>query len=136
MNMVSQCDNAHFPIFKKRRCFIYNNQYFQLDIYREPCHPRYESKEHPIRKPQYLSPSPIVFLIHNLTSLCVYLRCKGLILLETYSALNDDDMASKLPPFLKIDCEVTGNPDYSMFNLSLVEDWNNSDKFCNDFKGT
>ena len=62
-------------------------------------------------------------------------RCKGLILLETYSALNDADMISKLPPFLKIDCEVTGNPDYSMFNLSLVEDWSNSDKYCNDFKG-
>lgn len=41
LNMVTQRDEAHFPIFKKRRCFIYKNQYFQLDIYREPCHPRY-----------------------------------------------------------------------------------------------
>lgn len=41
LNMVSQRDEAHFPIFKKRRCFIYKNQYFQLDIYREPCHPRW-----------------------------------------------------------------------------------------------
>lgn len=40
LNMVTQRDEAHFPIFKKRRCFIYKNQYFQLDIYREPCHPR------------------------------------------------------------------------------------------------
>ena len=32
---------------------MYNNQYFQLDIYKEPCHP----------------------------------RCKGLMLLETYTTL-------------------------------------------------
>ncbi|KAK7580122.1 hypothetical protein V9T40_000751 [Parthenolecanium corni] len=102
LNMVTQRDEAHFPIFKKRRCFIYENQYFQLDIYREPCHP----------------------------------RCKGLILLETYTALTDENISGKLPPFLNIDCEVTGNPDYSMFNLSLVEDWNNSDKYCNAFKGS
>nr|CAG4641219.1 EOG090X0DYO [Eulimnadia texana] len=23
-----------------RRCFLYNNQYFQLDVFKEPCHPR------------------------------------------------------------------------------------------------
>lgn len=102
LNMVSQRDEAHFPIFKKRRCFLYQNQYFQLDIYREPCHP----------------------------------RCKGLMILETYTSLKDEELQNKLPPFLNIDCEITGNPDYSMFNLSLVEDWNNSDKYCNDFKGS
>lgn len=62
-------------------------------------------------------------------------RCKGLVLLETYTALEDDSVKGKLPPILNIDCEVTGNPDYSMFNLSLVEDWNTSDKYCNAFKG-
>lgn len=40
LNMLSQRDDAHFTIFKKRRCFLVNNQYFQLDIYREPSHPR------------------------------------------------------------------------------------------------
>lgn len=40
LNMVSQRDDAHFTIFKKRRCFLVNNQYFQLDIYQEPSHPR------------------------------------------------------------------------------------------------
>ena len=34
-------DPLHLTINKIRRCFMYNNQYFQLDIYKEPCHPRY-----------------------------------------------------------------------------------------------
>lgn len=30
LNMLAQKDDAHFTIFKKRRCFLVNNQYFQL----------------------------------------------------------------------------------------------------------
>lgn len=40
LNMLSQKDDAHFTIYKKRRCFLVNNQYFQLDIYCDPSHPR------------------------------------------------------------------------------------------------
>lgn len=40
LNMLAQKDDAHFTIFKKRRCFLVNNQYFQLDTYQEPSHPR------------------------------------------------------------------------------------------------
>lgn len=40
MNLLAQSDDAHFTIYKKRRCFLVNNQYFQLDIYKEPSHPR------------------------------------------------------------------------------------------------
>ncbi|KAG8223947.1 hypothetical protein J437_LFUL003755 [Ladona fulva] len=96
INMLSQKEDSHFTIFKKRRCFLVNNQYFQLDIYKEPCHP----------------------------------RCKGLILLETYSPLKGKSLQNTLPQFLTIVEEVTGNPQYSMFNLSLREDWNTTKKFC------
>ncbi|XP_052861774.1 TRPL translocation defect protein 14 isoform X4 [Anopheles cruzii] len=96
LNMLTQKDDAHLPIFKKRRCFLVNNQYFQMDIYKEPSHP----------------------------------RCKGLILLETYTSLTGDKLKNILPTFLNIAKEVTGQPDYSMFNLSLREDWNNTKKFC------
>ncbi|XP_053677110.1 TRPL translocation defect protein 14 [Anopheles nili] len=96
LNMLTQRDDAHFSIFKKRRCFLVNNQYFQMDIYKEPSHP----------------------------------RCKGLILLETYTSLTGDKLQAILPKFLNIVKEVTGQPDYSMFNLSLREDWNNTKKFC------
>ena len=41
-NMLEQRDPHHLTIYKKRRCFLYNNQYFQLDIYKEPCHSRQE----------------------------------------------------------------------------------------------
>uniref|UniRef100_A0A2M4A876 NadR/Ttd14 AAA domain-containing protein n=1 Tax=Anopheles triannulatus TaxID=58253 RepID=A0A2M4A876_9DIPT len=96
LNMLTQQDDAHFTIYKKRRCFLVNNQYFQMDIYIEPSHP----------------------------------RCKGLILLETYTSLTGDKLKNILPKFLNIVKEVTGQPDYSMFNLSLREDWNNTKKFC------
>ncbi|XP_058466103.1 TRPL translocation defect protein 14 isoform X2 [Malaya genurostris] len=96
LNMLTQRDDAHFTIYKKRRCFLVNNQYFQMDIYKEPSHP----------------------------------RCKGLILLETYTSLSGDKLKEILPKFLNIVKEVTGHPDYSMFNLSLKEDWSNTKKFC------
>jgi len=36
-----------------------------------------------------------------------------------------------LLPFLIKGIEVTGDPAFSMFNLSLKDDWVNSKKFCN-----
>ncbi|XP_076654197.1 TRPL translocation defect 14 isoform X1 [Halictus rubicundus] len=98
LNMLAQRDDSHFTIFKRRRCFLINNQYFQLDIYREPAHP----------------------------------RCRGLMLLETYTALSGDELKNILPQFLTIEKEVTGNPDYSMFNLSLREEWNSTNKYCHN----
>ena len=84
-HLLDQQDSGHFTVNKTRRCFMYNNQYFQLDIYKEPCHP----------------------------------RCKGLMLLETYTMLPPDQL--DLPTFLTIEKNVTGNPKYSMFNLSKTE---------------
>lgn len=52
------------------------------------------------------------------------------MLLETYTALADDQLAKTLPKFLQIEREVTGNPDYSMFNLSLKEEWTDTKHFC------
>ncbi|XP_037295641.1 TRPL translocation defect protein 14 isoform X2 [Manduca sexta] len=106
LNLLPQRDEAHFTIFKKRRCFIYNNQYYQLDIYRQPTHP----------------------------------RCRGLVLLETYSAAYDQNtLLASLPKFLRIEKEVTGDHAYSMYNLSLKEDWKTSKKYyagtdCNGHK--
>ncbi|KAL1132351.1 hypothetical protein AAG570_010307 [Ranatra chinensis] len=101
INMLAQKDDSHFTIYKNRRCFLYNNQYFQLDSYKQPCHP----------------------------------RCCGLILLETYSALEEEQLEKCLPAFLTLEGEVTGNPAYSMFNLSLREEWTTTKKFCHYLKG-
>ena len=38
--LLAQKDSNHISIHKKRRCFLWNNQYFQLDIYQEPCLPK------------------------------------------------------------------------------------------------
>ena len=43
-NLLSQENPSHFPVFKTRRCFMHKNQYFQLDIYREPSHRRCKVK--------------------------------------------------------------------------------------------
>ncbi|XP_055686751.1 TRPL translocation defect protein 14 isoform X2 [Lutzomyia longipalpis] len=95
-NLLAQADASHFKIIKTRRCFLVNNQYFQLDIYKEPCHT----------------------------------RCLGLILLETYTSLEGKALEDCLPKFLNIKKEVTGDPNYSMFNLSLREEWDSTQKFC------
>merc|ERR1712200_202491 len=62
-----------------------DNQQYQLDIYRAPCHS----------------------------------RCQGLVLLETFTTLPDDELMASLPPFLRVKRNTTGDPAFSMYNLSL-----------------
>lgn len=50
--------------------------------------------------------------------------------METYSSLEGEQLRNCLPKFLDIVKEVTGDPFYSMFNLSLKEDWSITKKFC------
>lgn len=83
--LIAQRDASHYSVVKKRRCFLWNNQYFQLDIYQKPCHQ----------------------------------RCDGLMILETYTTLQGD--ALKLPSFLEVTREVTGEQEYSMYYLSSKE---------------
>jgi PREDICTED: similar to CG30118-PA len=40
VNYLSQRDHSHYTIFKTRRCFLWEHRYFQMDIYKSPCHPR------------------------------------------------------------------------------------------------
>ena len=90
-------DDNHLPVFKTRRSFLYENQQYQLDIYRAPCHS----------------------------------RCQGLVLLETFTTLPDDELMASLPPFLRVKRNTTGDPAFSMYNLSLRSDWADSaDQFC------
>jgi len=95
-HMRQQEDKDHYTVCKTRRCFVYDNQYFQLDIYKEPCHP----------------------------------RCKGIVLMETYTTLTTEELRKRLPDFLNVGDDVTGDPAFSMFNLSLKQEWINSQKFC------
>lgn len=56
-------------------------------------------------------------------------------MLETYTSLEGEQLKKSLPNFLNILKEVTGDPYYSMFNLSLKEDWNSTKKFCYSLHG-
>jgi len=49
--------------------------------------------------------------------------CRGLVLLETYTADSSPNFLQGLPSFLKILREVTGDPSYSMYNLSLMDEY-------------
>ena len=52
------------------------------------------------------------------------------MLLETYTTVSPDEIKNRLPPFLNLGNLVTGDSAFSMFNLSLREDWVNNKKFC------
>ena len=52
----------------------------------------------------------------QLCGVCLLYRCRGLILLETYTSNRAENF--ELPPFLDVQREVTGDLDYSMHNLS------------------
>jgi len=96
-NLLTHRDDNHLPVFKTRRSFLYENQQYQLDIYRAPCHS----------------------------------RCQGLILLETFTTLKDEELVASLPPFLSVKKNVTGDPAFSMYNLSIRSDWEDSaEQFC------
>ena len=68
---------------------------------------------------QRLKQFMISYFIYNKYIFSFYFRCKGLMLLETYTALKGDNLP--LPDFLEIEREVTGLTEYSMYNLSLKE---------------
>jgi len=38
--LLAQRDTSRQSILKKRRCFLWNNHYFQLDVYEESCPPK------------------------------------------------------------------------------------------------
>ena len=84
-NLLYHADERHLPVYKTRRCFLYQNQHYQLDVYRNPCHE----------------------------------RCRGLLLLETFTTHALPEVLAAMPPFLPIAREVTGDPAFSMFNLAL-----------------
>ena len=63
-------------------------------------------------------------------SSCTFLVFQGLMLLESYTTLKGDALRENMPSFLNLGPDVTGDSAFSMFNLSLKEEWVNSSKFC------
>jgi len=58
----------------------------------------------------------LVIFVRRTVERCLC-RCKGLMILETFTTLTGDELL--LPSFLEISKEVTGDPAYSMYYLSL-----------------
>ena len=53
-----------------------------------------------------------------------------MMLLETYTTLSPDELKLRLPDFLKLGPEVTGEPAFSMYNLTLKGGWIDNANFC------
>ena len=53
-----------------------------------------------------------------------------MMFLETYTTLPADELRTRLPEFLKLGPEVTGEPAFSMYNLTLKGGWIDNDNFC------
>ena len=37
--LTKTIDPAHWTVYQRRRCFLYNRRYFRIDQYEEPCNP-------------------------------------------------------------------------------------------------
>lgn len=37
--LAKTADSQHFTVYQKRRCFIWKNRYYRIDIFEEPCNP-------------------------------------------------------------------------------------------------
>ena len=90
-------------VCRTRRCFMYNNQYFQLDIYKEPCHPRCSG----------------LMLLGN-----TFFWLDDTILIsdwfiETYTTLSADEFQQRLPKFLNVDQQVENLKKRSQ-NLKII----------------
>ncbi|KAI1285686.1 hypothetical protein HDE_11596 [Halotydeus destructor] len=110
INFLAQRDGTHYTIRKERRCFLWKDMYFQMDVYKKPSTP----------------------------------RCDGLVLLECFTTKSLEELqVEELPPFLDIIKNVTGDPEYSMSNLSLKAESHRNDTqkiqkqhFFNKLNGT
>jgi predicted ATPase len=78
--LLKQADPGCVSIVKNRRCFLYCDKYFQLDIFQKPF--------------------------------------DGLMILEAYFSSDTDDVFHLLPSFIPVDCDITGNEQYSLYNIS------------------
>ncbi|CAL2044150.1 unnamed protein product [Caenorhabditis brenneri] len=85
---VNMKDRSRSSILKKRRCFMYGNMYFNMDIYVDPLPPQADGKH-------------LIFLETYTTV------PKGTPLPE-----------GAVPPFITIEREITGESQYSMYSLS------------------
>ena len=55
----------------------------------------------------------------------------GEIQAGAHDGLTYEEIAAKLPPFLQVKKNVTGDPAFSMYNLSIRSDWEDSaEQFC------
>lgn len=89
---LTQIDPRRHSALKTRRCFVYNDQYLQLDLYKQPR-------------------EGLVLLEAYINDCCR---------VESADNTLSNDL-SFMPPFIHVLQEVTEDPDYSMYKLCLKE---------------
>ncbi|PAV58722.1 hypothetical protein WR25_17596 [Diploscapter pachys] len=83
-------DASRCQLRKLRRCFMFGNQYFHLDIYQDHL-PSQSLEDRPV------------------------------MILETYTTIPKGTPLPRMPEFLTIEKEITGELAYSMYNMSKLE---------------
>ena len=88
----AQADPSRIPIIKRRRCFLYKDRYFQIDVYKQPC--------------------------EGLVMLEAYLDYESNSSDSSKRSSTPDRINSMLPEWFEVS-EVTNEKEYSMFALAL-----------------
>ena len=72
--LLNQRDPTHHPIHKKRKCFLWEGHYFQLDVFLEPCSQRWSI--------EYLIVVAYCLAIQNVRSISadIYMVCTFFVL--------------------------------------------------------
>ena len=107
--LLAQRDPLRDSITKKRRCFVWKSQYFQLDTYM--------NTEGPLKGLAILEA-----YVHQHPASIHAAACKsGSTPNEESCERSPSPVDSWMPPFVQIEREVTNDPHFSMFTLSLAQ---------------
>lgn len=70
--MLAQRSDNHHTVYKVRRCFLWQQTYFQLDIYKQPCNSRCIGlvilETYTTLSPEELSLPPFLSIVREVTS--------------------------------------------------------------------
>ncbi|KAI9179972.1 hypothetical protein H9P43_005304 [Blastocladiella emersonii ATCC 22665] len=111
--LKTQTDPTRHPVVKTRRCFLYQNCYYQLDVFQSP-NPGLVLME------AYIPEHRVRVDSQSSTMLAAQAGdAANQMVVELQESMK---LRSLLPPFVEFDREVTEDPAYSMFLLAKKEE--------------
>lgn len=65
--MLAQRDDSHFTVYKSRRCFLWDNTYYQMDTYKSPWEGLTLLETYTTLQPKELTLPPFLKIIKEVT---------------------------------------------------------------------